>query len=311
MIRNLKIKLLKIIPTSLAKRLASVRLVLSGDYLSLRRHVADQERALQLVALYQLRQQYPHEHPKSAINAHELSVYSQNGEDGILLFLFNLLGTTDKRFVEFGIEDGKQCNSANLSINFGWSGLLLEADGKLATAAQTYYRQILADQSNRVNVVAAKVTSENINALLSTHQMTGEIDLLSIDIDSNDYWVWQSITIIQPRIVAIEYNPSFGSTKSVTVANDPNFDRIARHPLGYYHGASLTALTKLGQEKGYILVGCDSSGTNAFFVRQDVALGKVKPVSVADAFFPGYHRLRVMGQEEQFNQIAHFPFKEV
>lgn len=309
--RNLKIKLLKILPKSWSRFFAMAGYFWRGDYLSLSRRLADQERSLQLLALYQLREKYPYEHLRSPLNSHELSVHSQNGEDGILLFLFSLLGTTDRRFVEFGIGDGKQCNSANLSINFGWSGLLLEANEKQALAAQGYYRQTLTPTPDRVHVVAAKVTRENINDLLSAHQMTGEIDLLSIDIDGNDYWVWQSITIIQPRVVVIEYNPSFGPTKSITVVNDPNFDRLAKHPLGYYHGASLTALAKLGQEKGYILAGCDSSGTNAFFIRQDVASGKVEAVAVAQAFFPGYHRLRVMSQEEQFNQIAHYPFEVV
>jgi hypothetical protein len=309
--RNLKIKLLKILPKSWSRFFAKVGYFWKGDHLSLSRRLADQERSMQLLALYQLREKYPHGHPHSPLNSHELSVYSQNGEDGILLYLFSLLGTTGRRFVEFGIGDGKQCNSANLSINFGWSGLLLEANEKQAIAAQEYYRQTLPPSSDRVHVLAAKVTPENINNLLSTHGMTGDIDLLSIDIDGNDYWVWQSITILQPRVVVIEYNPSFGPTESMTVVNDPNFDRLAKHPLGYYHGASLAALEKLGQAKGYILAGCDSSGTNAFFVRQDVATGKVAPVTVANAFFPGYHRLRVMSQEEQFKQIAHYPFKEI
>jgi hypothetical protein len=109
----------------------------------------------------------------------------------------------------------------------------------------------------------------------------------------------------------IEYNPSFGPSASITVVYDPDFERFAKHPTGYYHGASLTALTKLAQEKGYILAGCDSSGTNAFFVRQDIASNQFKTSSVHDAFFPSFHRSLVMSQEEQYQLVAHMPFQKV
>jgi hypothetical protein len=294
--------------------LSTVRWLSSGDYLSLRRRLVDSERRISQLALFVLRQQtavLPTTTLSHNLNAYELSVHSQNGEDGILFFLFSLLGTTNRRFVEFGIGDGRQCNTANLSINFGWSGLLLEADAQSAAAAQNYYEQLLGPSQQQVCVQSARVTTENINQLLSTNNMTGEIDLLSIDIDGNDYWVWQAITVINPRIVVIEYNPSFGPSASITVVYDPNFDRFAKHPTGYYHGASLTALAKLAQEKGYILAGCDSSGTNAFFVRQDVAAGKIETASVAEAFFPSFHRSLTMGQEEQYQQVANMPFQKV
>lgn len=312
--KKIKQNLLHILPKGLVNILSTVRWLLSGDYLSLRRRLVDSERRISQLALFALRQQTAVSSPSSQscnLNAYELSVHSQNGEDGILFFLFSLLGTTNRRFVEFGIGDGRQCNTANLSINFGWSGLLLEADVQSAAAAQNYYAQLLGPAQQQVYVQSARVTAENINQLFSANNITGEIDLLSIDIDGNDYWVWQAITIIQPRIVVIEYNPSFGPAASITVVYDPNFDRFAKHPSGYYHGASLMALTKLAQAKKYILAGCDSSGTNAFFVRQDIASNKITPISVHDAFFPSFHRSLAMSQEEQYQLVAHMPFQKV
>lgn len=309
--KSLKFWLIQGLPRPVINGLAGFKAVLTGDYLALRRRLADNERNSRLLALYVLRQQAEERlvdgrEPFPSLNQYELSVCSQNGEDGILHFLFAICGTTNRRFVEFGIGDGRQCNTANLSLNFDWSGLLLEIDGQKAAAAQSYY------QATHVTVAQAKVTSENINQLLLDHNLTGEIDLLSIDIDGNDYWVWQAIMVIQPRVVVIEYNPSFGPTESVTVPYDPDFNRFAYHSSGFYHGASLAALVKLGHEKGYLLAGCDSSGTNAFFVRQDVAgHGKVKALAAADAFFPSFHRSQSHNQAEQFAQIAHLPRQRV
>jgi len=186
----------------------------------------------------------------------------------------------------------------------------MEADNRKAAHAQFYYQQKLGNQT-QVRVIPAKVTRENINQLFSENGFTGGIDLLSIDIDGNDYWVWQAIDIVNPRIVVIEYNASMGNTESLTVAYDPDFDRFAKHPLGFYHGASLIALTKLAQVKGYILAGCDSTGTNAFFIRGDEAEGKVTAVSPTESFFPSITRSDYMSQADQFQQIAHYTFEKV
>lgn len=155
------------------------------------------------------------------------------------------------------------------------------------------------------------VTAENINATLEQGGMRGEIDLLSVDIDGNDYWVWKAITAIQPRIVAIEYNSSFGPERSLTVKYDPSFSRYEKHDSGLYYGASLAALTKLADEKGYLLAGCDSAGVNAFYVRRDAADGRVRELSVADAFVPQYVRIVEKTLDEQFDVIKGMPLETV
>lgn len=204
----------------------------------------------------------------------ELKIYSQHGEDGILLWLFSVIGSTDRRFVEFGIGDGSECNTANLARHWGWSGLLLERDGDFAAAGRNLYADL------PVEVEQAIVTPETINQLLDDHELGGEFDLLSIDVDGYDYWIWNAISA-RPRLLVIEYNASFGPHRSVTVPFVPEFSFDANFRGGLYHGASLAALTCLSHRKGYSLVGTDSSGTNAFFIRDD-CVGDV-PVFTAEA----------------------------
>ena len=253
-----------------------------------------------------LRARYPElsaEGPGS-LEAVEARVYSQNGEDGIVAWLLAQVGAPNRTFVEFGIEDGTECNTANLSRTFGWSGLLLEADTAQAERARRFYAGFPG-----VRVVTARVTPENIDALLREHG-PGDADVLSLDIDGNDLWVWRAITAIEPRVVAIEYNSTFGPSRSVTVPYAEGFDRYREHVSGFYHGASLAALARVGGDKGYALVGCDSRGANAFFVRRGLLGATVREVDPAAAFRPLWERAH-MSVEEQFAQIRHLPLVEV
>jgi hypothetical protein len=237
---------------------------------------------------------------------HELSVHSQNGEDGILLHLFSVIGTTDRRFVEFGMGDGITCNTANLSRNWGWGGLLMDAeDFRVARARRTYGQWGLGE---RVAIRRRFVTAENIDATLREAGFADTWDLLSIDIDGNDYWVWNAIHG-QPRLVVIEYNSSFGPDRAVTIPYDPSFDRFRYHPSGIYHGASIAALAKLGAPKGYALVGGDSNGVNAFFVRVDLLTTELVEVPAQAAWAPSAER--TMPQAEQEAILASFPTVEL
>jgi hypothetical protein len=252
-----------------------------------------------------------HADQKSALRAHELRVYSQSGEDGLLLHFFSLIRAPGKSFIEIGIEDGTECNSANLAINFGWRGLLVEGSPSLAEKARDFYHRRHKIEPGRVQIAAQFVTRENVNQLFAVHGLGGEIDLLSIDIDGNDYWVWQAIEGTQPRVVAIEYNASFGPARSISTRYNPVFDRYAFHPSGWYHGASLTALTKLAHQKGYILAGCDSFGADAFFIRRELAAGLIEEMTPAEAFYSCAARVRERSDEDQFDQIRHLDFVEV
>jgi hypothetical protein len=191
----------------------------------------------------------------------------------VLLWLFSQIGTTNRRFVEFGVEDGRECNTANLSLSWGWQGLLLEPDPAGAESARRFYLAELGNNASAVTVREAFVTPENINEILADEGFDHEFDLLSIDIDSHDYWVWKAIEKPTARVVVIEYNATLGPDRSATIPYDPSFRYDQYFHGGVYHGASLAALTKIANGKGYALIGCESQGANAFFVRRDCLAG--------------------------------------
>ncbi len=247
-----------------------------------------------------------------SIHDWEISIWSQNGEDGILLNLFSRIGATSRRFLEFGCGTGLECNSANLALGFGWSGLLLDANSTHVTKARMFFRDHLGADAGRVQLRAGFVTPENINDLLGeVTPAGGDLDLLSIDVDSIDYWIWNAIDgRFSPRVVVCEYNASFGAERSVTVTPRDGFDPFTKHASGYYHGVSLTALHKLAAARDYQLVGCDSAGVNAFFVRRDCANG-LPDLDPAQAYLPNAWRTDPADPEEQFRLIQHLPLTEV
>lgn len=245
------------------------------------------------------------------VNSHEFGVFSQNGEDGMLLWIFSIIGTRTKTLIEFGMGHGRECIGTNLLLNFGWSGLLMDGSAQNIAEAAEYFRSVLtsADRS-RVELTQAFITRENINDILKTRQHGGEPDLLVIDIDGNDYWVWEAIQVVKPRVVVIEYNSTFGPESSVTIPYKADFDTYKEHGEGLYHGASIVALAKLGEKKGYVLVGCDSNGCNAFFVRKDVT-GALVAVAPHKAFYENTHKVKRGSREVQFAKISGKPLVEI
>jgi hypothetical protein len=191
-------------------------------------------------------------------------VYSQCDEDGIIQEIFKRIETTNRIFVEFGVETGIECNTVKLLVE-GWRGLWLDGDDKNFEQINTRFKSFV--DSGHLAVRRSFITAENINALISHGGLRGPIDLLSIDIDNNDYWVWQAIDVIEPRVVVIEYNATLRPPLSLVVPYNPQQTWIGSN----YFGASLDALVKLGRTKGYRLVGCSFSGANAFFVREEFA----------------------------------------
>jgi hypothetical protein len=193
--------------------------------------------------------------------ARRFKLRSQHEEDGYLLAILDEIGTTNRRFVEIGCGRSGG-NAAVLAFELGWSGLMIDAN----PAAIEYVSTIYAFNET-VRSVQAEVTAENINPLLAAHGCAGEVDLLSIDIDSYDYWVFEALDVCSPRLLMLEYNAGFGPTARITL---PKQAPLADAPKGYF-GASLAALTALAARKGYRLVACEYSGVNAFYLREDVA----------------------------------------
>lgn len=247
------------------------------------------------------------ESQKLQFQAAEYKVSSQNGEDGILLYIFSKIGVTNRITIEFGVGDGSQCNSLNLIVNFGFRGLFIEANSEDVGRGKKLLEQNGVTDHKFQN---SFVTTENINELFESNGISGEIDLLNIDIDGNDYWIWECIEKVNPRVVVLEYNSSFGPKASLTVPYKADFNRWNFDPSGWYHGASLTALTKLGEKKGYDLVACDSFGVNAFFVRKDINI--FSATSPEESYYPEVKRLAKAGSlENQMKILEKYPLVEV
>jgi len=199
------------------------------------------------------------------INDHELKIFSQFGEDGIIDFLVKKIDLKTKTFIEFGVEDYEESNTKFLLEAKNWKGLVFDSSQTFIDIIKKkdfYWR-------NNFVAVNAFITAESINDLIRKNFPHKEVALMSIDIDGNDYWVWKAIDTCKPAIIIIEYNARFGYEKSVTVPYKKDFDRILEHHSSIYFGASLMALYKLGKEKGYSLVGTNLNGNNSFFIRND------------------------------------------
>lgn len=194
-------------------------------------------------------------------------VFSQYEEDGLLLYIFAVIGIGEGRFVDIGSHDGVNSNCANLAIHFGWHGLFLDADPVVIERGRHFYARYPDPWSHPPVFCCARATREEINTVVAGAGFTGEIDLLSIDIDGNDYWIWDALEVVQPRVVIIETHVEFG-TENIVVPYDPDYTFPGRHPV--YHGASPEAMTRLARRKGYRLVGSNAYGHNALFVRQDL-----------------------------------------
>jgi len=204
-------------------------------------------------------------------------VFSQYEEDGKLLYVFALIGMTNKTFVEIGSDDGINSNCANLAFNFGYHGLFLDGNEKAIKRGEAFYKKYPHPWMYVPKFKCAKVTAENINELISESGLNGEIDLLSVDIDGNDYWVWKALDVVQPNVVIIETHVEFG-LRNIVVPYDPNYFFPGKHPI--YHGASPVAMNNLAKQKGYRLVGANQLGFNFIFVKNGLADNELPEVTV-------------------------------
>jgi hypothetical protein len=210
----------------------------------------------------------------------EFCAFSQWGEDGIIDWLVERLPGISSTFIEFGVEDYRESNTRLLLQLRNWRGLVLDG-------SQDHIRDIQSQEIFwRYDLTAkcAFIDRDNINRLIADTGLQGEVGLLSVDIDGNDYWVWQAVDVISPAIVVCEYNAVLGDRYALTVPYQANFQRTRAHHSNLYFGASIRALIALGQRKGYTFVGTTSTGCNAFFVRNDLALPIVNALEGIWAF---------------------------
>jgi hypothetical protein len=215
----------------------------------------------------------------------EFRIYSQWGEDGIIDWLVEHVPMNRNTFVEFGVENYQESNTRFLLQNRNWRGLIFDGN-------KDYMESVRKEDiywKYDINAVCAFITRDNIDSLLLENGMEGDIGLLSIDIDGNDYWVLKDISVISPRILICEYNPVFGDLHAITVPYKVDFERLNSHHCGLYFGASIKAVCKLAESKGYSFAGTCSNGINAFFVRNDI-FGSVSEKIRHKKAFPSRHR---------------------
>lgn len=223
-----------------------------------------------------------------SVAAQRFRLRSQNEEDGLTVALLTAGGLKTRRFVEIGCG-GTGGNAALLAAEFGWNGIMIDAAPEAVERAARRF-----GPNPGVKVIQAFVTPQNVNELLAGHGFSGEVDLLSIDIDSIDYWVLEALDACSARVLVMEYNAGFGPTRAVTVPNAP----VPKQAPKGYSGASLAALEKLASAKGYRLVICEDAGVNAFFLRSDVA-PDIPGLSVKQAWRPRTGRFSAVDVAEQ------------
>ena len=228
-------------------------------------------------------------------------VFSQFEEDGKILYLLALIGMRNKTFVEIGSDDGLNSNAANLYFHFGYHGLFIDANQKAIERGKRFYAKHPHQYMYPPKFTCSKVNRENINNLIAEAGFEGEIDLLSIDIDGNDYWIWDALTQVDPNIVLIETHVEFGKENKV-VPYDANYAYPGKHPL--YHGASPEAMKRLGESKGYTLAGANDLGFNFFFVKSELLNSKLPGKSVEEILWHRSHQDQVKGLKE----ISTWPF---
>jgi hypothetical protein len=214
-------------------------------------------------------------------------IFTYHGEDGIIYYLLNHLRPASHVFVDIGSGDCVKSNCANLATHLGWSGLFMDSDPGQLAIGKIFYKQKLREGVD-IRIVQEEVEPGNVNEILRREGIAGEIGLLSIDIDGNDYWVWKAIDSIQPAIVVIEAKIEFGDRDLIVPYGKQNHHSADK----MYNGASVEAFRKLGEKKGYKLVGANQFGYNLFFVKKETIVkeASVNEIlnyqGVKDCFYP-------------------------
>jgi len=214
------------------------------------------------------------------ISEFEFKIHSQFGEDGIIQFILDNINIKKKIFIELGVENYEEANTRFLLENNNWSGLVIDSSKNNINhiKKQGYFWR------NDLLAAHAFLSPKNINDIITKHNFNGDIGLLSIDIDGNDYWLLKAIAVVNADIIIIEYNANFGPKKSLTIKYNENFVRAKSGIEKLIYGCSLKAASNLCKEKGYSLICTNKNGNNAFFVKTKLLNDKIKERAVEEVF---------------------------
>ena len=237
-------------------------------------------------------------------------VFSQNDEDGILLYIFSLIGMTNKLCLDISFASPIGANTTNLICNLDWTGLLVCGDAGEQKKSIDFFRKHPDTHIHPPKVVQKWITAENINDFLLNCGLSGEIDLFSLDMDGVDYWIWKSLDVVSPRVIVVEFQGILGFDKSVTIPYKSDFSRSKEYE--DFLGASLAAFVKLADSKGYRLVGCNKYCFNAFFIKEELAQDVLPTLSAEECFL--LHPIPEWIKKEReirFKKIENLPWVNV
>jgi hypothetical protein len=229
--------------------------------------------------------QAPYDDPRR-LTRYGYKVYSESDEDGIIAEIFRRVGTESRIFFEFGVGDGLANNTLNLLVG-GWRGYWIDGSAEFCAIINREHRDYIG--AGRLSVLNEFITRDSINRQIEKLGIPQEIDLLSIDVDGNDYWIWTAMEAVSPRVVVIEYNATLRPPQRIVM---PYKDSYCWNGSNYF-GASLAALEALGRQKGYALVGCNYTGVNAFFVREDLVTDRFCQPFTAETHYEPARYLRL------------------
>lgn len=280
------------------RELRSLKAILANDWAPRLRRI---EAASTFQALAALRASDPRYRDPKRLLVHGAQYWSQNYEDGMIAEIFKRIGTTSKTFLEIGVGDGSENNTTAL-LATGWRGWWIEGDD---TSCRSIANRLEAmpTLAARLKLHPAFVQPDNIVKIMADLGVPGEVDLFSLDIDLNTYHIWAALETFRPRAVVVEYNPGIPPN----MAWIHPFDRLGAWDQTQAQGASLKAYELLGRKRGYSLVGCDLTGANAFFVRDDL-LGEhfAAPFTAENHYEPArYFLTHRLGHPSKFYGESH------
>lgn len=237
------------------------------------------------------------------------SVFSQHEEDGILLYIFALIGTTNKTCIEMCCGTAIESNTANLIINHFWTGLLFDGVKKNIEKAKELYSFHKNSQIYPPKLECAWITKDNVNDLIKNAGISGEIDLFSLDMDGVDLYVLENLEVVSPRVIVVEINHLWGWGKSVSIPYHTDFKAIFTKDGSDYAGASLAAFIKISKMKGYRFVGTNRFATNAFFIRNDVGIERIPEETNLSKYFT--HPRVVYGMTERYARVKDLEWNQI
>ncbi len=249
------------------------------------------------------------------IQEKEFRVYSQFGDDGIIQWLVYALNIDRGRFIEFGVGDFYESNTHFLLVNNRFSGFVIDGSKEnidTVRRSSIYWRYKLGARQYFID-------KDNVQVILAESGFK-KIELLHIDLDGNDYWILDALDLsdLDPDILILEYNSTFGKDRAISVPYDPAFSRMSAHYSGKYFGASLLALNKLAQSKGYYFIGCNSAGNNAYFLANRF-LSAIPITNIVDGFQEAGYResrdkqgiLTYCDADHELNQMRGMPVIDI